>query len=78
MEPAHCDVQDLCHDVLGQVCKFEVQIAEGLEGSRCPPPPRSEQESSDLLLLELNRTARTPFCIPSCLFKDLDKGFMRN
>eukprot|EP00983_Pelagomonas_calceolata_P042295 1138441-Pelagomonas_calceolata.AAC.1 len=26
----------------------------------------------------LNRTAHTPFCMPSCLFKDLDKGVMRN
>eukprot|EP00983_Pelagomonas_calceolata_P095854 1158063-Pelagomonas_calceolata.AAC.1 len=26
----------------------------------------------------LNQTARTPFCIPSYLFKDLDKGVMRN
>eukprot|EP00983_Pelagomonas_calceolata_P027147 853853-Pelagomonas_calceolata.AAC.1 len=26
----------------------------------------------------LNQTARTPFCIPSHLFKDLDKGVMRN
>eukprot|EP00983_Pelagomonas_calceolata_P026898 844490-Pelagomonas_calceolata.AAC.1 len=26
----------------------------------------------------LNPTARTPFCIPSYLFKNLDKGVMRN
>eukprot|EP00983_Pelagomonas_calceolata_P003846 124371-Pelagomonas_calceolata.AAC.1 len=26
----------------------------------------------------LNQTARTPFCIPSYLCKDLDKGVMRN
>uniref|UniRef100_A0A7S3VU70 Reverse transcriptase zinc-binding domain-containing protein n=1 Tax=Dunaliella tertiolecta TaxID=3047 RepID=A0A7S3VU70_DUNTE len=26
----------------------------------------------------LNQTGRTPFCIPSYLFKDLDKGVMRN
>eukprot|EP00983_Pelagomonas_calceolata_P127115 1161370-Pelagomonas_calceolata.AAC.10 len=26
----------------------------------------------------LNKTAHTPFCIPSYLFKDLDKGVMRN
>eukprot|EP00983_Pelagomonas_calceolata_P011629 375075-Pelagomonas_calceolata.AAC.1 len=26
----------------------------------------------------LNQTARTPFCIPSYLFKYLDKGVMRN
>eukprot|EP00983_Pelagomonas_calceolata_P002665 88199-Pelagomonas_calceolata.AAC.1 len=26
----------------------------------------------------LNQPARTPFCIPSYLFKDLDKGVMRN
>eukprot|EP00983_Pelagomonas_calceolata_P035171 1099900-Pelagomonas_calceolata.AAC.1 len=26
----------------------------------------------------LNQTARTPFCLPSYLFKDLDKGVMRN
>eukprot|EP00983_Pelagomonas_calceolata_P018848 592834-Pelagomonas_calceolata.AAC.1 len=26
----------------------------------------------------LNKTAHTPFCIPSYLFKDLDEGAMRN
>ena len=26
----------------------------------------------------LNQTARTPFCVPTYLFKDLDKGVMRN
>eukprot|EP00983_Pelagomonas_calceolata_P084932 1156457-Pelagomonas_calceolata.AAC.1 len=41
---------------------FEVQKAEGLEGSGCPQSPRGEQESSDLPSLvrktiELNGTS---------------------
>eukprot|EP00983_Pelagomonas_calceolata_P032143 1009186-Pelagomonas_calceolata.AAC.3 len=45
------------------------------------PNPRemSRKGMTNLVMVEpSNQTARTPFCIPSYLSKDLDKGVMRN
>eukprot|EP00983_Pelagomonas_calceolata_P010864 351079-Pelagomonas_calceolata.AAC.1 len=76
------DIADCFQDTHAGIFKgFEVQTAEGLEGSGRPKFPRGEQESMTYhhwCGKPLNQTARTPFCAPSCLFKDLDKGVMRN